>query len=76
MKKANNKKNSVRTILPKVLSVVAAVILWFYVADIKSTDVEKVISGVNVEIINFDNTSGMDIVSGKDYVIPQRVGHD
>lgn len=69
MKKANNKKNSVRTILPKVLSVVAAVILWFYVADIKSTDVEKVISGVNVEIINFDNTSGMDIVSGKDYVI-------
>lgn len=64
-----SKKKS-RDILPKVFSVFAAVILWFYVVDIKTTVDEKVVSGVPVVLENFDNSSNnLDIVSGREHSI-------
>ncbi len=67
-KNSDNGKKS-RDILPKVLSVIAAVILWFYVIDVQTTTEEKTIYNVPVAIENFDNTIGLDIVSGRDYVV-------
>ena len=56
-------------ILPKVLSVVVAIILWFYVVDVQNTYEEKTVFNVPVVIENFEYASGLDIVSGKDYTI-------
>jgi len=59
-----------RDILPKIFSVVAALILWFYVVDIKTTIDEKIISGVPVVLENFDNSANnLDIVSGREHSI-------
>lgn len=58
-----------RSVFPKIMSVVAAIILWIYVVDTQTTIEEKVISGVPVVIENFDNTGNIDIVSGKEHTI-------
>lgn len=69
----NNKENKDNPrrgdIFPKVFSVIVAVILWFYVIDVQNTNEEKTIFNVPVVIENFENTDGLDIVSGKDYTI-------
>lgn len=67
--KGKDFKTRIKDILPKVLSIVAAIILWFYVADIKTTFEEKVISGVPIVIENFENMGNLDIVSGKDHTL-------
>ena len=69
--KRNNKMSgySMKSVLPKIFSVVVAIILWFYVADINTTVEEKVISGVNVDIVNFNNNDNIDIVSGRNHTI-------
>ena len=68
-KQHNSNKVSFRHALPKILSVLAAVILWFYVADIKTTYEEKVITGIPIKIENFTTGGNLDIVSGKDHTI-------
>ena len=67
----NNKKtkSSRRDFLPKIFSVIAAILLWFYVAQVTTTTEEKVISGVPVSIQNFDTSANLDIISGKEYTI-------
>lgn len=63
------KKARKNDIIPKLLSIVAAIILWFYVIDIQTTIEEKVITGIPVSIENFDTTDGLSIVSGKEHTI-------
>ncbi len=55
-------------ILAKVLSVVAAVILWFYVVDTETTLVDKKIYGIPV-ITSLDDSTGLCLVSGTDNVV-------
>lgn len=63
-------KRKSNDILPKILSVVAALILWFYVNDIRTTIDEKVISGVPVVLENFDlSNNNLDIISGREHSI-------
>lgn len=68
-KGVNNRKNAVRDIFPKVLSIVAAVILWFYVVDIRTTIEEKVVSGIPVIIQNFDSEANLDVISGREHTV-------
>ena len=68
-KNKNDKKLYGSDILPKILSVIVAVILWFYVVDVQNTNEEKTIFNIPVAIENFEYASGLDIVSGKDYTI-------
>lgn len=63
------KKAKKNDIIPKILSIVAAIILWFYVIDIQTTIEEKVITGIPVSIENFDTSDGLSIVSGKEHTI-------
>ncbi len=68
--KEKQKKNSTaKDIFPKVFSVVAAVLLWFYVVDIRTTIEEKVISGIPVVIENFDTGANLDVISGREHTI-------
>jgi YbbR domain-containing protein len=50
------------TVLPKILSVFAAIILWLYVY--QAVEYEGVIKDVPVSFENFNNNLGLDIVSG------------
>ena len=69
MSGSNEHKSNFRSVLPKILSVVAAVILWFYVVDVRTTTEEKVIYGVPISINNFSHSEGFDIISGKDHTV-------
>lgn len=68
---ANNVKSTgaARDLFPKVLSIIAAVILWFYVVDIRTTIEEKIITGIPVVIENFDTEANLDVISGKEHTI-------
>ncbi|MBP5245175.1 MAG: hypothetical protein K6D98_02775 [Clostridiales bacterium] len=50
------------TLLPKILSVFAAIILWMYVY--QAVEYEGVIKDVPISFENFNNNLGLDIVSG------------
>lgn len=57
--KNQNKKGSW---LPKIMSVVAAIVLWLYV--FQAVEYEKTFSGIPIEIVdNFDGSSGLGVVS-------------
>ena len=56
-------------ILPKIFSVIAAVILWFYVVDVRTTTEETTFYGIPIVINNFSYADGLDIVSGKDFTV-------
>ncbi len=58
-----------RTLFPKIFSVVAAIILWFYVVDVQTTTEEATIYSVPVEIENFISAEGLDIISGRDHTV-------
>ncbi|MBP3581023.1 MAG: hypothetical protein J6K12_07245 [Clostridia bacterium] len=60
-------------IVPKILSVVAAIILWFYVIDVRTTTEETTIYAVPIAINNFSYNDGLDIVSGKDFTVDVEV---
>ena len=60
-------------ILPKIFSVIAAVILWFYVIDVKTTTEDMTVYGVPIVINNFSYNDGLDIVSGKDFTVDVEV---
>lgn len=68
LKTSLNKKAKVKTvrnnssIWPKILSVVAAFILWLYV--FQAVEYETVIKNVPITFENFDTSLGLDIVSG------------
>ena len=47
----NTSKAKKRDILPKIFSILAAFILWFYVVDIRTTIEEKTITGIPVNIV-------------------------
>lgn len=48
--------------LPKIMSVVAAIVLWLYV--FQAVEYEKTFSGIPIEIVdNFDSSSGLGVVS-------------
>ncbi len=80
-KKAHNKtvitvkndvpqKNTRRSdLIAKILSVAAAIALWFYVIDVQTTQYEKEFFGIEVALSEFDSTQGLDIISGRDYEI-------
>ncbi len=59
-----------RRIAPKVGSVVVAVLLWFYVVDIRNTDIERVLN-IPVVLENEDAVTdlGFDVISGYDHNI-------
>ena len=61
------------SIVPKILSVIAAVILWFYVIDVRTTTEETTFYGIPIVINNFSYTDGLDIVSGKDFTVDVEV---
>ena len=69
MKESFENKHKFKDLLPKILSVLAAVILWYYVIDVKTTVEETTVYGVPIEIMNFSNPQGLDIVSGKDFTV-------
>lgn len=71
MKQIENKRRT--DILPKIFSVVAAVILWFYVIDVRTTTEEMTVYGVPIVLNNFSYTDGLDIVSGKDFTVDVQV---
>ncbi len=54
-------------LLPKILSVAAAVILWLYV--FQAVEYEKVFMDVPIKIENFNTSLDIDIVSGYDQTI-------
>lgn len=62
-------KSNFRSLLPKIFSVIAAVILWFYVVDVRTTTEEKIVYGVPISINNFSHAEGFDIISGKDHTV-------
>lgn len=71
-KKDDNLKNSgnkFRSVFPKIVSVVAALVLWFYVYDTRSVIEEKVFTNVPIKFENFDRSTGLEIVSGKEHSI-------
>ena len=68
-KKNTNKKDVSKDIFPKVFSVVAAILLWFYVVDIRTTIEEKVVSGIPVVIENFDTEANLDVISGREHTV-------
>lgn len=53
------------SIVPKILSILAAIALWFYVIDVQTTQFEKTFYGVAVTLENFDTSQGLDIISGR-----------
>lgn len=59
------KENS--TILPKILSVLAAILLWLYV--FQAVEYEKELKNIPVTFENFDSSLGLDIVSGYENTI-------
>lgn len=63
---ANSEK--FRKHLPKILSVVAAVILWFYVLDVQSTPKKKENNSdeISVQLENFVDSDIQGILSGND----------
>lgn len=67
--KSGGKKSVVRDIFPKIFSIIAAIILWFYVVDIRTTIEEKVISGIPVVIENFDTEVNLDVISGREHTV-------
>ena len=68
-KKAVRNQGSFKTWFPKIFSVIAAIILWFYVVDVQTTTEEVTIYSVPVEIENFLSADGLDIISGRDHTI-------
>lgn len=68
-KNSVNNQSSFKAWFPKIFSVVAAIILWFYVVDVQTTTEEATIYNVPVEIENFLSADGLDIISGKDHTI-------
>lgn len=58
-----------KKIMPKILSVVAAVTLWFYVVDSQTVIEEKEFSNIPVIIENLDESLNLEIVSGDDYSV-------
>ena len=65
-------KNSVKKrndLFYKIISVVAAVTLWFYVVDVQNTVEDKNIYNVPVVIENFKSIDGYNIVSGMDNAV-------
>ncbi len=69
VKNKSKEKNTHNDILAKILSVAAAVILWFYVVDTQTTISEKAIYGVPVVVSNFDDTIGLSLVEGMDNTV-------
>ena len=53
----------------KILSVVAAIVLWFYVVDVQNTVEEKNVYNVPIVIENFKSIDGYNIVSGMDNAV-------
>jgi len=54
-------------ILAKVLCLLAAIILWFYVSNVETTEYESTFKGVSVELINtsvLEGESGLSVYSG------------
>ena len=67
--KENSGKHKFSDTAAKILSILAAVILWFYVIDVQTTQYEKNFYGISVSIENFDSEQGLDIISGRDNTV-------
>ncbi len=64
-----NQKMHKSDMTPKILSIVAAVLLWFYVIDVQTTQHEKNFYSVPVSIENFNSETGLDIISGRESTV-------
>ncbi len=74
MKKQANKENAtpvkkkiLHDIVPKILCVLAACILWLYVSQVDSDSYEETFNGVEVELVNtsvIENKSGLYVYNG------------
>lgn len=63
----NNKRKS-HDILPKLLCVVAAFILWLYVTQVETSDYEETFNGITVELINtsvMEDETGLHVYNGR-----------
>lgn len=69
MKDNEISKHKFRDWLPKILSVIAAIILWYYVIDVRTTTEEITVYAVPIAINNFSSMDGLDIISGKDSTV-------
>lgn len=65
----SNRKTHKSDLTPKILSIVAAVLLWFYVIDVQTTQHEKNFYSVPVTIENFNSETGLDIISGRESTV-------
>ncbi len=65
----NSSKTNKSDLVAKILSIVAAILLWFYVIDVQTTQHEKEFYAVPVAIENFSGENGLDIISGRNSTI-------
>lgn len=71
-KKSSAKKNEnggISDNAAKILSVIAAIILWFYVIDVQTTQYEKEFNAVPVVIENLNSDSKLSVISGRDNTV-------
>lgn len=62
-----NKNRRGYDILPKILCVIAAFILWLYVTQVETSDYEETFNGVSVELVNtsvLESEAGLHVYSG------------
>ncbi len=68
-KRTIKQNNSFSDTVAKILSILAAIILWFYVIDVQTTQYEKDFYAVPVSVENFDTEQKLDIISGRENTI-------
>lgn len=68
-KSKDSSSKSKRDIVAKILSVIAALALWFYVVDVQNVVEEKTIYNVPVDVEQLELSTGLTVVSGMNYSI-------
>ncbi len=66
---SKNKNTSKSDLVAKILSITAAILLWFYVIDVQTTLHDKEFYAIPISIENFTGEDGLDIISGRDSTI-------
>lgn len=69
---AKEKKNingGISDTTAKILSVIAAIILWFYVIDVQTTQYEKEFNAVPIAIENLNPDTNLSVISGRDSTV-------
>ena len=66
---SNNRNKKKSDLLVKVLSVLASVVLWFYVVGIESPYEEKVFHDIPITLTDLPENSSLSVISGYDTAV-------